>query len=251
VDIDIGDDFHGGYFLIVSLVSNRYLNTDKIKLYLITVKIILAKRKNLLIMAPMPTKPGRKSPHPYHHGHLRDALIRAARKILEKDGLPDLSLRRVAQAAGVSSAAPYYHFADKKALLDAIAAEGFSSLKREMLARMEKEANPRARTQACGITYVAFALQNPALFRLMFGGNDFPSADAALAGPRQLTYDVLQQAVAAHSPGGKADPLTCLGLWALVHGIAKLILEGGIQPSEYGFENGLALAIRVLGQRVE
>jgi hypothetical protein len=62
---------------------------------------------------------------------------------------------------------------------------------------------------------VAFALQNPTLFRLMFGGNDFPSADAALAGPRQLTYDVLQQAVAAHSPGGKADPLTCLGLWGL------------------------------------
>ena len=133
---------------------------------------------------------------------------------------------------------PYYHFADKKALLDAIAAEGFSSLKEEMLTRMEKETDPRARTQACGIAYVAFALQNPALFRLMFGGNDLPSADAALAGPRQLTYDVLQQVVAAHSPGGKADPLTCLGLWALVHGIAKLILEGGIQPSEYGSRMG-------------
>jgi hypothetical protein len=57
--------------------------------------------------------------------------------------------------------------------------------------------------------------------------------------------------LAAHSPGGKADPLTCLGLRALVHGVAKLILEGGIQPSEYGFKNGLALAVRVLGQRVE
>ena len=197
----------------------------------------------------MPTQ--RKRPQPYHHGHLRDALIRAASGILEKDELSELSLRRVAQAAGVSSAAPYHHFADKKALLDAIAAEGFSTLRKEMLARMEKETDPRARTQACGIAYVAFALHNPALFRLMFGGDDQPvSADAALDEPRKLTYRVLQQAVDAESPKATGNPLTCLGLWALVHGIAKLILEGGIRPSDYGVKSGLALAARVLGHRL-
>jgi AcrR family transcriptional regulator len=79
---------------------------------------------------------------------------------------------RVAQAAGVSSAAPYHHFADKQALLDAIATEGFCTVRREMLPRMEKETDPRARTQACGIAYIAFALHNPALFRLMFSGDD-------------------------------------------------------------------------------
>jgi hypothetical protein len=119
-------------------------------------------------------------------------LPRVARKILEKEGLSDLSLRRVAQAAGVSTAAPYHHFADKRALLDAIAAEGFSTLREEMLARMEKEVDPRARREACGIAYVVFALDNPALFRLMFGGDDAPAADIALAGPRELTYEVLQ-----------------------------------------------------------
>jgi AcrR family transcriptional regulator len=197
----------------------------------------------------MPTQ--RKRPQPYHHGHLRDALIRAASGILEKDGLSALSLRRVAQAAGVSSAAPYHHFADKKALLDAIATEGFSALRNEMLARMQRETDPRTRTQACGIAYVAFALRNPALFRLMFGGNDHPlSADAALDQPRKLTYGVLEQAVAAESSNGTANSLTCLGLWALVHGIAKLILEGGIRPSEYGVKSGLALAVRVLGHRL-
>lgn len=196
----------------------------------------------------MPTQ--RKRPQPYHHGHLRDALIRTASGILENDGLPALSLRRVAQAAGVSSAAPYHHFADKQALLDAIATEGFSTMRREMLARMEKETDPRARTQACGIAYIAFALHNPALFRLMFGGDDRPlSGDTALGEPRRLTYSVLEQAVAAESPKGTADPLTCLGLWALVHGIAKLILEGGIRPSEYGVKSSLALAVRVLGHR--
>jgi AcrR family transcriptional regulator len=197
----------------------------------------------------MPTQ--RKRPQPYHHGHLRDALIRAASRILEKDGLSVLSLRRVAQAAGVSSAAPYHHFADKKALLDAIAMEGFSALRNEMLARMQRETDPRTRTQACGIAYVAFALRNPALFRLMFGGDDHPlSADAALDQPRKLTYGVLEQAVAAESSNGTANSLTCLGLWALVHGIAKLILEGGIRPSEYGVKSGLALAVRVLGHRL-
>jgi Tetracyclin repressor-like, C-terminal domain len=124
---------------------------------------------------------------------------------------------------------------------------------REIIARQrqKEEVDPRARREACGIAYVVFALDNPALFRLMFGGDDAPAADIALAGPRELTYEVLQQAVAAESPAGKADPLTCLGLWALVHGIAKLLLEDGIRPSEYGFKSGLALAVRVLGQRLD
>ena len=216
-----------------------------------TVKTLLQNQENLLIMTAMITQPRQKRPKPYHHGHLRDALLQAAKKILEKDGLPDLSLRRVAQAAGVSTAAPYYHFADKKALLDAIAAEGFSTLRNEMLVRMEKEANPRARRQACGVAYVAFALRNPALFRLMFGGDDAPSAAPELAGPRELAFDVLQQAVAAESPAGKADPFQCLALWALVHGVAKLILEGGVQLSQYGFKSALALASRVLEERVD
>jgi AcrR family transcriptional regulator len=204
---------------------------------------------DLSIFTSMPAQP--KRIQPYHHGHLRDALIRAASGILENDGLSELSLRRVAQAAGVSSAAPYHHFADKKALLDAIATEGFSTLRKEMMSRMEKETNPRARTQACGIAYIAFALHHPALFRLMFGGDDQPlSADTSLAEPRRLTYDVLEQAVAAESSKGTADPLTCLGLWALVHGIAKLILEGAIRPSEYGAKSGLALGVRVLDHRL-
>ncbi len=80
-------------------------------------------------------RPGKRSA-PYHHGDLRDALIRAARMILEKKGLAALSLRGVARVAKVSPAAPYHHFADKQALLDAVAAQGFDALWSAMAKRM-------------------------------------------------------------------------------------------------------------------
>jgi AcrR family transcriptional regulator len=195
-------------------------------------------------------KPRRDRTPPYHHGDLRDALVRTARKILEKNGLADLSLRRVARVAGVSAAAPYHHFADKQALLNAVAGEGYAALRSEMLARMAKQTDPVARLDASGVGYVVFAIENPALFRLMFGGDGKQlSTDAALTKARQLAYGVLQSAVAEQSPDGTADPLTCLRLWALVHGIAKLILEGGIKPSDYGLSSSEALAARLLARR--
>lgn len=189
---------------------------------------------------------GRQTPS-YHHGDLRDALVRAARRTLESDGLPALSLRGVARAAGVSPAAPYHHFADKQALLNAVAAEGFAALRSEMLARMARKPDPAARLEASGIGYVVFAVENPALFRLMFGG-DGPqvSADDALTKAREGAYGVLESAVAETSPDRAADPLTCLRLWALVHGIAKLIVEAGINPADYGVPGSEALAERLL-----
>src|ERR1700741_2439858 len=75
---------------------------------------------------------------PYHHGDLRDALVQAAQRILETDGLAALSLRAVARRAGVSPAAPYHHFPDKQALLDAVAERGFDALTAAMTIRMDK-----------------------------------------------------------------------------------------------------------------
>ena len=128
----------------------------------------------------MSEKPRRKRAASYHHGDLRDALMRAARTILEKDGLAELSLRGVARAVGVSPAAPYHHFADKHALLTAVATQGFAALRSEMITRMAKETDPVARLDASGVGYVVFAVDNPALFRLMFGGEEL-SANAILA----------------------------------------------------------------------
>ena len=184
---------------------------------------------------------------PYHHGGLRDALIAAALDILEADGLAALSLRAVARRAGVSPAAPYHHFPDKQALLDAVAERGFDALTAAMTQRMDQLSGSAARLDASGTGYVAFAVANPALFGLMFShvGHN-PAAGRSLDLARQRAYAVLQQAAAASSPAAKASPEQCLRLWALVHGIAKLVLEGCVKPADYGLTDGEALAMHLL-----
>jgi AcrR family transcriptional regulator len=184
---------------------------------------------------------------PYHHGGLRDALMAAAQEILEEEGLAALSLRAVVRRAGVSPAAPYHHFPDKQALLDAVAERGFDALTAAMTTRMDKVSGAAARLDASGIGYVAFAVANPALCGLMFSaaGQNAP-AGAALDRARQRAYAVLQDAVAACSPDGKADASECLRLWALVHGIAKLVLEGCVRPADFGLRDGEALAAHLL-----
>ncbi len=184
---------------------------------------------------------------PYHHGDLRGALIKAAQRTLEEEGLAALSLRAVARRAGVSSAAPYHHFPDKQALLDAVAERGFDSLTAAMTTRMDRVTGSTARLEASGIGYVAFAVANPALFGLMFSAiGQNRSAGQPLDLARQRAYAVLQKAAAAASPDGKASPAECLRLWAVVHGIAKLVVEGCVRPADYGLPDGEALAAHLL-----
>src|SRR5918999_1721652 len=93
----------------------------------------------------------------YHHGDLRAAVLAAAAKIMEKEGLAGLSVREAARRAGVSHNAPYRHFPDRAAL----AIEGFRELGKALEGRSGRE---------LGETYVHYALQHPQRFRLMFGG---------------------------------------------------------------------------------
>lgn len=130
----------------------------------------------------------------YHHGDLRPALLRAAGGILEKEGRDAISLRDLARRTGVSHTAPYRHFADREALLSALAEEGFALLAGQL------EGRPR-REQA--VAYVRYALANPARFRLMF----------TRPVPQTLRRFVEGDA-AAHAT------------WALVHGLAELLLSG-------------------------
>jgi len=177
----------------------------------------------------------------YHHGDLRDALIAAAQTILERDGAAALSLRAVARIAGVSVAAPYHHFSDKQALLDAVAERGFAALTGAMRERMERAKGAQARLDASGVGYVAFATKNPALFGLMFSAAGHEGSTAAAAA-RARSYAILQGAADAASPRGKASPLECLRLWSVVHGIAKLVIEGCVAPGDYGVADAEKLA---------
>ncbi len=193
----------------------------------------------------------RKKPADYHHGDLEPALVAAARTILEKDGIEALSLRAVARAVGVSPAAPYHHFADKDALLAAVAAQGFRELTAAMEKRMTQETEPTKRFLGTGAGYVAFAAANPALFRLMFGGSGQRfSAHAGLATAGMAAYDVLSKAAGEAALAVGRDPatvpLTMLTAWSVVHGLAMLMLDAEVAPEGYGARDPEALAILML-----
>src|SRR4030088_2102693 len=104
----------------------------------------------------------------YHHGDLRAALVRAAIQLLEESGETDLSLRAVARRAGVSPAAPYRHYADREALVSAVAAVGYRELAERLAAAHPAPATPE-QLASVAVAYVQFALEQPALFRMMFG----------------------------------------------------------------------------------
>jgi AcrR family transcriptional regulator len=208
------------------------------------------KVKNTRITRPERAAPKKTSN--YHHGALRDALIHAAREILESQGYEALTLRAAARRVGVSQAAPYNHFADKAALLGAIAAQGFSEFAAAMRQEMDAAVEPQARLNAAGIAYVAFATSNPGLFKLMFGSRAHQaSADPELDAARTSAYEVLRGAVHSvhvsqprHVPD---EPLESLRSWALVHGLATMINEGTIAPGIYGASSARELITAVLG----
>src|SRR5688572_20608478 len=112
----------------------------------------------------------RKRPDRYHHGDLRRALVQEAVRTIHKNGVDSLTLRAVGEQLGVSRTALYRHFADKAALLAAVAGEGFRLFRLELLAAWQQGRNAREGFDAMGVAYVRFAIRNPSHYRIMFGG---------------------------------------------------------------------------------
>ena len=160
----------------------------------------------------------------YHHGDLPAALVRAAIELIDDEGADaDLSLRAVARRAGVSAAAPYRHFADRGALLSAVAAVGYRELASALLAAGPEPTSPSDLADVA-VAYVRFAIDRPGLFRVMFGGVcDAGDADRVAAVEAIDAY--LHAAVGRVLPGGDPEA-TATGAWALVHGLAFLFVDG-------------------------
>jgi AcrR family transcriptional regulator len=160
----------------------------------------------------------------YHHGDLRTALIEAGLRALETTEIADLSLRQIAREVGVSATAVYRHFPDKQALLKALAGAGIEELGRAQLAAAEAAKGSNAAFGATGRAYVRFALAHPGLFRLIFSHLD-PLGETVFG--NSLAARLLQQK-AAQAVGN--DPAQTQRLmvqaWAVVHGLAMLMLEG-------------------------
>ena len=157
----------------------------------------------------------------YHHGDLRNALLNAARAILEEESLAALSLRAVARKAGVSHAAPYRHFPNHEALLVELAVEGFTELRAEIVSAAAAPGAESDRITKIGAAYMRFVARRPALTRLMFGPQ-LPNRDAF------PTLGEAADAVGAEIGHALHDSALGLAVWASVHGLAMLILENVI-----------------------
>lgn len=169
----------------------------------------------------------------YHHGDLRRALIEAGLKLLEEREAEALSLREVARAVGVSATAVYRHFPDKNALLDALAAEGLGRLAEAQRKAAADAGGGEAGFAATGVAYVRFALANPALFRLTFGTTASRNILEAPPGHIPDAMAFLRENAAAAARQAGADPRTvAIRAWALVHGLALLLLERQVDPED-------------------
>ncbi|MEV5982152.1 TetR/AcrR family transcriptional regulator [Streptomyces sp. NPDC052114] len=164
----------------------------------------------------------------YHHGDLRAACLRAARELLEEDGSAGLSLRAVARRAGVSATAPYRHFADRDALVSAVAAEGYRELAGHLTMAHPAPSTPDE-LAAVAVAYVQFALEHPALFRVMFAEPCDPTSEERVAATAAIS-EYVRGIVRATFPGVDADALSTT-VWALVHGLAFLHLDGKLDNS--------------------
>ncbi|MCC2616213.1 TetR/AcrR family transcriptional regulator [Aestuariibacter halophilus] len=170
----------------------------------------------------------------YHHGDLRQSLIEAASRMINEEGIEGLSLRKLADRVGVSRTAPYHHFADKNALLCAIAAEGFRRWHNEaqrILSQTDLPPHTRYRQFAQG--YIHYATRYPELYDLMFGRTIWKQASAtedlkAVAYPSfQHQVDITRQWQAEGLLPNSLDSLRLAQVtWGTLHGLARLVIDG-------------------------
>lgn len=183
------------------------------------------------------TKRTKKAGKAYHHGDLPRAMLTDAVRIIQRRGIDALTLRGVGERLGVSRTALYRHFANKDALLQTVAAEGFRLLQAEVESAWQRAGGGRPGFEAMGTAYVQFAVEHPAHYRVMFGsvvrGTD------ATGAPGQDTsggaFSALASAIETLQHDGilrKDDPRQVAQyVWAVMHGVAMLAIDGLLRTS--------------------
>lgn len=173
------------------------------------------------------------SSRPFHHGNLRAVLLEEAESVLRQDGVDGLSLRDLARRAGVSHGAPRSHFADRQALLDALAERGFARLTTLVQRALDAGGPPRAQFGRVGQAYVDFAVDDAALMELMFAAKGSAAAPPVQQAAARL-FHVLDAAMGEADPtdqGGSRERFTLL-FAATMQGIAALIASGRTPRSQ-------------------
>ncbi|MGW4404645.1 TetR/AcrR family transcriptional regulator [Nonomuraea sp. NPDC004702] len=169
----------------------------------------------------------------YHHGNLRRVIIDAALQAIGESGPAGWSLRELARRAGVSHAAPAYHFGDKQGLLTAVAAEGFT---------MFADALEHAASDVweVGVAYLRFGLDHRPHFEVMFRPELYRVDDPGVRSAQQRAADVLNASAHSLSPSAEHDRTTTVAAWSLAHGFTTLWLSGALPESADGDPEALA-----------
>ncbi len=170
----------------------------------------------------------------YHHGNLRQSLIDVAVQIISERERAEFTLRELARQLGVTHAATYHHFRDKEDLLAAVAEEGYKTLGQYIRnARDNAPRRPFLQLRAMAASYVRFAVENPAYFRVMYGrryqdSSRFPNASRVAHETDQIMDEVLQQGQreGIYKSGDHAELATTA--WATIHGLAVLCINGHV-----------------------
>jgi AcrR family transcriptional regulator len=170
---------------------------------------------------------------PYHHGALHDALLKAAERVLERDGLAGLTLRAVAREAGVSHAAPTHHFGDLTGLVSELAAIGFRQFNSAMVEAGARGTTVLEKGMARAKAYIGYAQAHPGMYGLMFRTERLdmsrPSlheaASAAFAGLAGSIGESRHERIEEEKLS--LDQAAAIArAWSLVHGFTLLLLDG-------------------------
>ena len=188
-------------------------------------------------MAGSPSRrPRKKRADRYHHGDLRRALVDEALRTIDRHGVEALTLRAVGQALGVSRTALYRHFADKQALVAAVAREGFRTFRLALVDAWERHGRGRSGFEAMGEAYLRFALDHRSHYRVMFGRFiESQACDPDLATEANAAFQALVDALVDQQRAGQVrddDPVRLAQLvWSVTHGVAMLAIDGQLRDA--------------------
>ncbi|WP_448044626.1 TetR/AcrR family transcriptional regulator [Bradyrhizobium liaoningense] len=191
--------------------------------------------------AKAPARPARRpaaarTETPYHHGALREALLQAAERVLERDGLAGLTLRAVAREAGVSHAAPTHHFGDLTGLLSELAAIGFRQFNAAMASACDAATTPLERALARPKAYIAYAQAHPGMYGIMFRTERLDYSRPSLREAAEASFAGLANAIGMMRQEQISEDALTLNqgaaiarAWSLVHGFTMLLLDGRLE----------------------
>jgi AcrR family transcriptional regulator len=187
----------------------------------------------------------------YHHGELREALITATRKLVEERGAENFTLADACRAAGVTTAAPYRHFQGKQEILAEIASRGFDDLRSRAMAVVAQKGEGTLETiVALGQSYVAFAVSETAVFRLMFGQEPSLKKAKHVVGRGHDCFAHLIDQIALYCQRNKVRgdaQEIALKLWTFVHGAASLLIDQDYEAVAPGLDVNKLIAGAVPG----